>query len=209
MRCLEGTVESGPRESNPVSLGPEPSGLPSSSNPVEKAGIEPARRRLQGATAALAVIPVVELARFERAALSMPSRRSTRLSYSPTAAVTSTRRTRRQARRGLPEDAHAMDMSTGKPVLRGSQGPQESNPHYARVGAGPPNRWLIPMQMKTARWGFPRGRFPVSDLPVSSGNLPNAQGRLRGRVIAPVAFGRSPEHHESIVKPGKRGRQRI
>jgi hypothetical protein len=49
--------ESGPGESNPVSLRPERSGLPSSSNPVEKAGIEPARQRLQGATAAVAAIP--------------------------------------------------------------------------------------------------------------------------------------------------------
>lgn len=28
---------------------------------------------------------------------------------------------------------------------RGSQGPQESNPHFARFGGGPPIRWLIPM----------------------------------------------------------------
>jgi hypothetical protein len=54
---------SGPRESNPVCPRPERGGFPSSSNPVapvepvEKAGIEPARQRLQGATAAIAVIP--------------------------------------------------------------------------------------------------------------------------------------------------------
>src|SRR5690242_16948946 len=50
-------VKSAPRESDPVSLRPERSGFPSSSKPVEVAGIEPARQRLQGATATSAVTP--------------------------------------------------------------------------------------------------------------------------------------------------------
>jgi hypothetical protein len=44
-------------ESNRVCPAPKAGGFPSPSPPVEKAGIEPARQRLQGAPGALPVIP--------------------------------------------------------------------------------------------------------------------------------------------------------
>ena len=43
----------------------------------------------------------------------------------------------------------------------GTQGPQESNPHSARVGAGPPNRWLIPIKGEPPGENS-LGRFPVT-----------------------------------------------
>jgi hypothetical protein len=44
---------------------------------------------------------------------------------------------------------------------KGMQGPQELNPHSARVGAGPPNRWLIPIKGEPPG-GNLLGRFPVT-----------------------------------------------
>ena len=42
-----------------------------------------------------------------------------------------------------------------------AQGPQELNPHSARVGTGPPNRWLIPIKEEPPG-GNSLGRFPVT-----------------------------------------------
>ena len=42
--------------------------------------------------------------------------------------------------------------------FQGTQGPQELNPHFARSGAGPPNRWLIPIT-KNRPEGASLGRF--------------------------------------------------
>jgi hypothetical protein len=58
--------------------------------------------------------------------------------------------------------AHAMEISIFRRVHRNggaAQGPQELNPHYARVGAGPPIRWLIPVN-ENRPLGFPCERLP-------------------------------------------------
>lgn len=76
-------------------------------------------------------------------------------------------------------------------TLRGGapQGPDESNAHSARVGAEPPNRWLIPMKLETARQGLSWGRRP-SWLSRLSGRLPARQfrplARRHGEVPAPL-----------------------
>ena len=82
-------------------------------------------------------------------------------------------------------DAHAMDMSKSKPV-KGAQGPQELNPHSARVGAGPPNRWLIPIKGEPPG-GNLLGRFPVTQSSVLPGNLRDAQGTRHARLAVPTA----------------------
>jgi hypothetical protein len=47
--------------------------------------------------------------------------------------------------------------------FEGMQGSQELNPHSARVGAGPPNRWLIPIKEEPPG-GNSLGRFPVTQI---------------------------------------------
>ena len=80
---------------------------------------------------------------------------------------------------------------------KGAQGPQELNPHSARVGAGPPSRWLIPIKGEPPG-GNLLGRFPVTQSSVLPGNLRDAQGKRRARLAVPtVRFIRLLEHrHE-------------
>src|SRR5579863_6831836 len=84
---------------------------------------------------------------------------------------------------------------------RGMQGPQELNPHFARVGAGPPNRWLIPIKGEPPG-GYSLGRFPVTQESALSGNLRDAQGKHRLRVAVPSArFIRLLERHVQRLTP--------
>jgi hypothetical protein len=94
----------------------------------------PLRRRLQGVSATSAVIPM---------AMRRPVQPVPGFSWASSAASPSS------GRHGGPADngAHAIEVSTSKHIhLVGgaSQGPQELNPHSARVGAESPIRWLIP-----------------------------------------------------------------
>jgi hypothetical protein len=52
-------------------------------------------------------------------------------------------------------------MRARAPAGGATQGPDESNADSDRVGAGPPNRWLIPMKLRAARQGLPCGRLPA------------------------------------------------
>ena len=76
------------------------------------------------------------------------------------------------------------------------QGRQESNPHSARVGTGPPIRWLIPKKLKTApSGGFPGGGcqllYPLlsRSLPAGAPITQGSQGpREQARVHAFVSL---------------------
>jgi hypothetical protein len=75
---------------------------------------------------------------------------------------------------GLPEDAHAMDMSSVKPVLEARRGGRTRTPDAQcwKLPFWPLNYAPIAIQMKTARQGLPCGRFPVTDLRYYPGTIP-------------------------------------
>src|SRR5215469_3981126 len=53
------------------------------------------------------------------------------------------------------------------PIGGAPQAPKESNPHSGRVGAGPPNRWLMPMKLETALQDLPGGGVrPATPVPI-------------------------------------------
>ena len=123
---------------------------------MEKSGIEPDRQRLQGAAGAIPVIPKVDRPGFEPGnlrnaiaalcQLELAAHRGAApgTGLSPGVAGLSFAAPHQIGGRMAPAaDAHAMEMSIYKPI-KGMQGPQELNPHSARVGAESPIRWLIP-----------------------------------------------------------------
>lgn len=85
-----------------------------------------------------------------------------------------------------------------------AQGPQELNPHSARVGTESPIRWLIPRKMKTAP-EYPWGGCLLR-LNASGDNRPGAQGKLtlRARLHIPVSFRAVPERHDSMIRGAHR-----
>lgn len=94
--------------------------------------------------------------------------------------------------------AHAMEISIFRHVHRNggaAQGPQESNPHYARVGAGPPIRWLIPIN-ENRPLGFPCERLPEVSLLLPGSPRVRTQPRLtKGTHVRLVPPGRARRSH--------------